>query len=395
MRHPVPAKGPASTVRGAWRAWGIGRMAWRVARLALRLYGNPFLAATAVRRCLAAQAPARRRLPPKAAVAAGRFFLHPYVPGFPSRAFDRCVEQELDRSTPVLGRPPALRAAIVAITRRCPLRCEHCLEWGVLNRPEGLSAEELRAVARQLRQRGVAQVFFSGGEPLQRFDVLLDLTASLADEADVWVLSSGQGLSEDRAVRLRHAGLTGVSLSLDHWDPAAHDRFRGRRGSFAAVERASAAARGAGLVLALSLCPARPLVTRGNLERYGLLARSLGASFIHIYEPRAAGRYDGRDVELEPAQRRTLERWMDRVNRGADAHALPIVSYLDRYARHAGCRGASEYAYVDTDGALHPCPFCRGRGVPLLGNGLDRALADLQATGCPGRDLHSPLRIPA
>jgi MoaA/NifB/PqqE/SkfB family radical SAM enzyme len=370
-------------------------MANQAARLAFRLYGDPLRAAVALRRTIAALSPAVRHLPRRAVVASGRLFLHPYFPGFPSAAFDRCIERELDRSTPVLGRPPALRAAIVAITRRCALRCEHCLEWDVLNRAEGLTAEELRAMARQLRERGVDQVFLSGGEPLRRFDVVLDLTASLADGTDVWVLSSGHGLSADRAARLRRAGLTGVVLSLDHWDPAAHDRFRGRPGAFAAVRRASAAAREAGLVVALSLCPARHFATRGNLARYTRLARSLGASFIHIYDPRAVGRYDGLDVELGPAEQHALDRWMDEVNRSAGARALPTVTYLGRYGRRAGCGGATEYAFIDTDGALHPCPFCRGHGIPLLGRGLDAALADLRATGCPARNHHLPVRIPA
>lgn len=386
---------PPAMVWGARRSRAMARMWLRAGWLALRLYRNPLRAALAIRRWLAAQAGAWRHLPRKSAATSGRLFLHPYVPGWPSRAFDRCIERELDRSTPVLGRPPALRAAIVAITRRCPLRCEHCVEWDVLNTPDALSTEELRTIARQLRARGVAQVFMSGGEPMQRFDALLDLTAELADEADVWVLSSGWGLSSDRARRLRDAGLTGVSLSLDHWDAAAHDRFRGRRGSFEAVVQAAAHVRDADLVLSLSLCPVRSFVSRENLERYAALARSLGAGFIQLFEPKAVGHFAGRDVALEPAQQQVLDQFMQWLNRDAGARTLPAASYMDRYARLAGCRGAGEYAYVDTDGALHPCPFCRGHAVPLRGNDIDRAMAELQAAGCPARSCHTSTGVPS
>ena len=52
------------------------------------------------------------------------------------------------------------------------------------------------------RDRGVAQLLFSGGEPLERFDELLELTASASAESDIWILSSGMGLTAGRAARL-------------------------------------------------------------------------------------------------------------------------------------------------------------------------------------------------
>lgn len=54
----------------------------------------------------------------------GRYFWDLYVPGLPSAAFDRSVDRELNRVDPV--RPPAgLQTAIIAITTRCALGCEH------------------------------------------------------------------------------------------------------------------------------------------------------------------------------------------------------------------------------------------------------------------------------
>ena len=346
-------------------------------------------AAIAVARALAGWGSAWHRPPRKAAFASGRVFVHPYLPGWPSPAFDRWVEHELERWTPTRQGPPALRAAILAVTRRCPLRCEHCLEWDELNRAEGLSGEELLEIAHQLRARGVAQVFLSGGEPLQRLDVVIALVTQLSGESDVWVLSSGMGLTRDRAARLRQAGLTGVALSLDHWEPAAHDRFRGRAGSFAAAERAAAHVREAGMVLALSLCPVRTFVTHQNLQRYARLARDLGAGFIHIHEPRALGHYAGRDVELEPADLRVLDEFAAWLNRHPDALRLPAAAHMGRLVRTTGCRGGREYIYIDTNGTVHPCPFCRGRGISLTGDGADRPIASLGAVGCPERDGRS------
>lgn len=385
QRVAAPSALPGAVMIRGWPFRMATARIWaHVALVALRLYRHPFRAAAALRRMRASLAQGLSTMPDRAAVSAGRLFPSLYVPGYPSKAFELAVERELDRAAPVLGRPAPLRSVIVAITRMCALRCEHCLEWDVLNHAEGMSADELRSIARQLRQRGVAQLFFSGGEPLQRFDLLLELVALLGDETDVWVLSSGRGLTSERARRLRHAGLTGVALSLDHWDAAEHDRFRGRPGAFDAVRHAADSAREAGLLLALSLCPVRAFVSRDNLRRYAAVACSMGASFLQILEPKAIGHYAGQDVTLGPAQVQALEHFVEWLNHDPAAERMPVASYMELEVRGGGCRGAGDqYAYVDTEGALHPCPFCRDRPVPLLGRDVDAAFADLRAAGCP------------
>ena len=329
---------------------------------------------------------ARRGGPGKLAFASGRYFWSLYAPGWPSAAFDRHIEGELDRLDPVLGRPHSLQTAIVAITRRCALKCEHCCEWNALNLPEALSSDALHEIARRLERRGVAQLFLSGGEPLRRFDDLLALTAAVCAETDVWILSSGMGLTEYKAVQLHDAGLTGVVLSLDHWDALSHDRFRGISGSYEAVGRAARCARGAGLVVALSLCPTRAFVSSENLRRYAQLARSMGASFIQILEPKPVGHYEGQDVALDRAQQDELERFAERMEFDRDARDFPSVIYLEWGARTDGCAGAGDrYLYVDTEGALHACPFCRAGRRHILDEGFDEAVAKLQVVGCPAR----------
>jgi pyruvate-formate lyase-activating enzyme len=292
-RSAPPATCAPPTVRGAHRALAAALLWSRVLWLVLRR-------SRSVPGCakLFGELRARRGRAPhwsgdKLAFASGRYFWDLYSPGWPSPAFDRFVERELDNLEPQPGRPPGLQTVVVAMTRRCALRCEHCCEWDVLNRPEALTLGELQEIVRRLQWRGLGQLFLSGGEPLLRFDDLLTLTANAAAESDVWILSSGRGLTGERANRLRAAGLTGVALSLDHWDPSVHDRFRGAPGAFDAVVAAATHARDAGLLVALSLCPTRAFVSAANLERYARTAQSMGASFIQLLEPRPVGRYAG------------------------------------------------------------------------------------------------------
>ena len=244
----------------------------------------------------------------------------------------------------------------------------------------------------------MSQIFFTGGEPLARFDDLIAITEAHCARSDLWVITSGRGLTTGKAQRLRAAGLTGILFSLEHWDAAAHDAFRGAPRTFEAVERGAAYAREAGLVAGLSFCPVREFVSADSLERYAETARRLNVSFIQILEPRAVGHYAGRDVALSAEQIGELEQWTDRLNAAPDVSGLPSVAYIDRHNRQLGCQGAGDrYLYVDTEGELQACPYCRAPGESALAGDLTTAISRLRQGGCsaaPGYDRCRPV-LPA
>jgi MoaA/NifB/PqqE/SkfB family radical SAM enzyme len=319
----------------------------------------------------------------KVAGSGGRYTFDIYAPAFPSPAGSRFLEQEIRRNVDRTS-GNVLQTAIVAITKECPLRCEHCCEWADLNRPDTLSRDALRGIVDDLQKRGVTQIFFSGGEPLRRLSDLLHAAAQAAQSVDCWVITSGVGLTRTAAAQLAAARFTGVVISVDHWDPAGHDAFRGRRGVFDAAMSAAAHARAAGLLVAFSLCPTRELASRDHLERYAAMARAQGAAFIQIMEPRQVGHYEGRDVLLEPQHLAELEAFSDWMNFDPANDGGPIVTYPALYQRRHGCMGAAErYLYVDTNGDAHACPFCRKAAANVVRDGLDAAICGLRERGCP------------
>jgi len=364
------------------------RLFARIGWLAWRSYKSLPRTATALKRLSAERTQHQRSSSVKCARFGGRYFWDFYVPGYPSVAFDRFIERELDRVVPFRDAPPALQIAILGVTKRCPLRCEHCCEWEALNQPDALSLADLQAMVSRFQARGVGQILLTGGEPLQRFDDILTLLGSAERDTDFWLLTSGCGLTAERAERLAKAGLTGVSVSLDHCDRDAHDRFRGREGSYAWVERAAANARNAGLALGLSLCATRTFISRSNLDRYAQLARELGAGFIQILEPKAVGRYAGQDVALNRDQVSLLEEFTLRLNFDPGSRDMPTVAYVESSTRRTRCVAAGDrYAYVDPDGHLHACPFCRTSVGHVLTGALDTGLDALREHGCRAASL--------
>ncbi len=354
---PTP---PAAIESRPWKVRLLRlRLLWAMFLHALPLAGNPWRAGRWVKALIGKyRAIFGAGLASKFVTVGGKHYWRAGGAGFPGPALFRFWEGEMNREfgfRPEFG----LRNIYFAITKKCPYRCEHCFEWDRLNQPEALSRQDLLDIVRKYQEYGAAQIVFSGGEPLLRIKDLLAVLRSARPDTDFWIISSGFSLTAAKAQQLKAAGLTGITLSLDHWQPAAHDRFRGHKGAYAAVVEAIGHARAAELVTGLSLCATREFCTRENLRHYLELARQLGVHFVQLLEPLPLGRYRGRDVLLKAEQRAWLEECFQRYNGEPRYRDYPIVEYQGAFIRRIGCFGAgSRFLYIDTDGDVHRCPFC-------------------------------------
>jgi pyrroloquinoline quinone biosynthesis protein E len=117
-------------------------------------------------------------------------------------------------TAPVVGPPLWLLAEV---TYRCPLHCVFCfnpVDFAKTERADELSTADWLRVLREARALGAVQCGFSGGEPLMRDD-LEELIAE-AHRLGYYtnLLTSGVGLTKERAVALKAAGLDHVQLSF-------------------------------------------------------------------------------------------------------------------------------------------------------------------------------------
>ncbi|MBF6415504.1 GTP 3',8-cyclase MoaA [Nocardia cyriacigeorgica] len=111
----------------------------------------------------------------------------------------------------------------VSITEKCSLRCTYCMpEEGLpaIPREELLTAAEIvRLVSLAVRELGIWEVRFTGGEPLMRRDLEEIIAGCHAQvpETPLAMTTNGVGL-EHRAAGLARAGLGRVNVSLDTVD---------------------------------------------------------------------------------------------------------------------------------------------------------------------------------
>ena len=139
----------------------------------------------------------------------------------------------------------------VSLTDRCNLRCTYCmpaegLDW--LPRPALLTDDEVsRLITVAVRQLGITEVRFTGGEPLIRrgLPAIIARTAALEPPPEISLTTNGIGLAR-LAGSLAAAGLDRLNVSLDTLSRQTFVTLA-RRGRLADVLAGLSAAADAGL----------------------------------------------------------------------------------------------------------------------------------------------------
>jgi MoaA/NifB/PqqE/SkfB family radical SAM enzyme len=355
----------------------------KMAQLVFRRYKNPLHCINIFRKLAIHRREISGEKIRKMVLVDGKYYWDLYVPGFKSKALNNFFEGEANRISPSGLKTTRFTNVLVAITKKCPLKCEHCFEWDALNERETLTLDDIKEIVRKFQERGTGQIQITGGEPLMNVDDVVTILSSSKPGTEFWIFTSGYNLTLENATKLKKAGLTGVVVSLDHFDPGHHNRFRGSSKSFDWVQTAVKNATEVKLVTALSLCVTASFASESNLITYAELAKKMGVSFIQVLEPRATGHYSGKEVTLGAGQLKILEDFYLKMNYDKQYRDYPIICFHGYYQRRVGCFGSGGRSlYVDTDGDLHACPFCRTKMGNAISEDLDHVIEQLVAAGC-------------
>jgi MoaA/NifB/PqqE/SkfB family radical SAM enzyme len=357
-------------------------MVLTIIRLALKTKRNPYHALLLLRSLVnerkSIHGNAGRN---KAVTSDSKYYWSINIPGWPSEKFNSFIANEFKRiNSPEKS---ALQTVIFSITNVCSLDCIHCYESDNLAKSNRLSLNELKSVMGKIHEKGIRHIQFSGGEPLCRLDDMIELMKYSGRSTDYWVSTSGFGLTPEAAAKMKEHGMTGVIISLDHWDEDRHNAFRNHNRSFYWVKEAARNCLEAGMVVCLSLCPVIEFVTEENLKKYYLLANQIGAGFIRIMEPMKTGRFTGKDIQLNASHAEILSNFVNASNRDPAYARFPVILYGGNHQRKAGCYGAgNRYIFIDSNGNYHSCPFCRNSLGNVLTESLDQAIIKARGSGC-------------
>jgi PqqA peptide cyclase len=177
---------------------------------------------------------------------------------------------------PVNYRPYLLLAEL---TYGCPLHCPYCSNPVQYPGGEQLSTDEWYRVFGEAAKLGILHVGFSGGEPLQRADLVELVAAARAAGLYTNLITSAIGLPRSRAVQLREAGLDNVQISFQSDQPLLADQIAGTN-AHAIKLKAAKMVRELGFPLTVNVVLHRGNI--GRLQQIIELAESLEADRLEL-----------------------------------------------------------------------------------------------------------------
>ncbi len=232
-----------------------------------------------------------------------------------------------------LAQPQRFVAPLMVVwnfTQACNLQCRHCYQNAGARAPDELTFEEQKRVVRDLADRNVAMIAFSGGEPLMSPTFLPIARYARTFGLHLTVATNGTRLDADKVAAMVDSGIRYAEISLDSVDPARHDAFRGRSGYWeGAVRGIREVVRHPGIK-----CGVAMTVTRGNLAEMEAMIEwciAEGVDTFYAFNFIPTGRARGIvEADLSPEER---ERMLRVLQRYLTDGRISIMSSAPQYGR--------------------------------------------------------------
>ena len=269
-------------------------------------------------------------------------------------------------SANIPGAPPCTPCRVIAweVTRRCNLKCLHC-RASAENIPyfDELDTNEALSLVSSFTQLGSPLIIFTGGEPLLREDIF-GLIASAREKNLRAALSvNGTLLSREIALKIKEAGVSRCSISIDGANSASHDSFRGVDGAFARGMEGAAMLKAAEVPLQINTT-----VTDKNINDLpGILAlcKHAGAVAWHIFLLVPVGR--GANLKgLGPAAYERALNWIFEQSMTNSLEIKPtcapqyhrlLAEKKTPTVKGRGCLGGVGFCFISHTGHVQPCGY--------------------------------------
>lgn len=303
-----------------------------------------------------------------------------WLPPVPSGPFKRLL---LNEAKLAIGRPVPQTVSI-EVTRSCGAKCDHCL---IKDGAGELGKEDILRVIDEALAMGTCIITFTEGDPLLRDDIF-DLIAHVDPEkAVVNLFTPGLEMTEEKAARLREAGLYNLIVGVYSTKPEEHDLVRGLEGAYAKAIEAIEMALEAGLMVTISAH-----IKSGQVERIQELydlAAELGVQELSIWE----GIPKTPEEKLTQIEREKIIDIYRRINSTPGGPRIFASTYFE--GQMMGCMAGRRWLHVGVDGSVRACPYLQ----ESYGNVLESSLKDIwkavRGSGkfegfvglCPAEDL--------
>jgi MoaA/NifB/PqqE/SkfB family radical SAM enzyme len=294
----------------------------------------------------------------------GNLILHSHLPPLQSTAYSRFVKEHL------LVKTAGPSHAQIGITNACPQDCEYCYNKNRIGKV--MDKETIKRTIRDLKDIGVFWIGLTGGEPLLNKNIA-EIVETIGDDCSSKLFTTGCTLTKQLAHDLKNAGLFSVSISLDHWNEAEHDKIRRYKGAFrTALEAIEIFKNVGGMHVSVSAVLSKEMLKRDMVEEYLAFLEGLGIheAWLSETKPSIAVHWK-KELVVTEEERTMLIQLQDRYNK----QGKMTVNYLGHFedAQHFGCTAGHKMMYIDAFGEVGPCVF-----IPMtFGNVKEKSIKEI------------------
>ncbi|TFG49707.1 MAG: radical SAM protein [Candidatus Brocadiia bacterium] len=268
------------------------------------------------------------------------------------------------------------------VTRKCRLNCRHCraASAGIEQRDEELSTEQWKKIMSSVADFNKCMIILTGGEAVERGDIYELIGYGKAVGLDMVMATCGYPINDETALRLKDAGITAMSFSLDGATASTHDAFRQYDGAFEAAIAGVEAAKRAGIRFQINTTISK--YNRDEIIAIARLAEKLGACCFNpfILVPTGTSEIAGEildAVEYESILNEILRikiksKISVRVTCGPQFTRVCQLAQRKKLSDSPkGCIGGTAFGFINWRGDVQVCGFLDVSAGNLVENGYD------------------------
>ncbi|MCD4818996.1 MAG: radical SAM protein [Candidatus Cloacimonetes bacterium] len=290
----------------------------------------------------------------KFAIIKDKIRLDLYIPGFPSKAFFTSCNKFT-----VFNEKLPCTTVLISITSACTYNCEHCYQK--LDKGKDVDLAKLKSVVNYLQNIGIAFFNIEGGEPFLTFDRLLSLCQEIDERSEIWINSTGNGITKEKLLKLKETNLTAIMFSLHSPEPAKINKFMGNNNAWTTMENAINLCNKLGIPVAFNSCLPKDDFINGNFEKIMQKAKEFNAVLIQIIKPKPSGGWLESGVEKYSQEDfKLIKKKVNLYNTDKKYNDFPAISaqIIEEDPEMFGCTaGGTDRFYINAKGDVQPCEF--------------------------------------
>jgi len=125
-----------------------------------------------------------------------------------------------------------LQSISIRVTQACNLRCKHCYAAAGVPHKDELSTTEMKKLLDEAKELGALRVFFGGGEPFLRKDILKIYMYASENKYSVYTSTNGCFVTIPDLNKIAKLNMKVFQISIDGVG-STHDYIRGVKGTYA------------------------------------------------------------------------------------------------------------------------------------------------------------------